>query len=73
LEGYRKRSSVLKSPWPVGRPLGVGAGRLLPLPSTLGGIVGNDGTLLYSSDSSDAGHGDDVALVNNPISEGEAA
>jgi hypothetical protein len=27
-------------------------------------------TLLYSSD---AGHGDDVALVNNPISEGEAA
>jgi hypothetical protein len=30
----------------------------------------HDGTLLYSSD---AGHGDDVALVNNPISEGEAA
>jgi hypothetical protein len=43
LEGYRKRSSLLKSPWPVGRPLGVGAGRLLPRPSTLEGIVGNDG------------------------------
>ncbi len=40
---YRKRPSLLKSSWPVGRPLGVGAGRLLPRPSTLGGIVGNDG------------------------------
>jgi hypothetical protein len=45
-------------------------GRLLLYPFSPGGITYHDGTLLYSSD---AGHGDDVALVNNPISEGEAA